>query len=442
MDASIRYEQDRPENIGSGMVASLNDFNGVQRPYCSMADLLAIGVVFSYRVCGGPLIPYRAGRVDATEAGVAGVPEPHQTIEEHIESFRKQGFTQSEMIALVACGHTVGGVRNADFPTAQIDPSVNVALFHGEQKYGRDIVTEFLDGTTPNPLVVSPNITMRSDQRVFSSDGNATMQSLTDPTHFDQTCSTLLERMINTVPWGVTLTDVIVPIENRVFDFRLFPSKDTEGELVLTVALRLLNPPAGVIVKLFWSDRRGPATCPASGCSVDSSSISAAGRGLKDLFGVTTARRYHFEGHINAASSIDKFWFELSDGTKIDNGGDGFAIEQDDFLFDPFRSFHIGVFPATISVTVAVRTDAGSASNIRMSTWDTNGAPPLYLPIVHKDLALLPSDTASMSGYTFYSVKSPEGEGVTELTLQGTVGGLDREIPSIESNEIQTFSSA
>lgn len=30
--------------------------------------------------------------------------------------FRRQGFSQTEMITLVACGHTIGGVRNTDFP--------------------------------------------------------------------------------------------------------------------------------------------------------------------------------------------------------------------------------------------------------------------------------------------------------------------------------------
>jgi catalase (peroxidase I) len=64
---------------------------------------------------GGPLIPFRPGRVDTQEPGPATVPEPQQDLATHTEDFRKQGFSPTEMIALVACGHTLGGVRGQDF---------------------------------------------------------------------------------------------------------------------------------------------------------------------------------------------------------------------------------------------------------------------------------------------------------------------------------------
>lgn len=37
-------------------------------------------------------------------------------------------------------------------------------------------VTEYLDGTTQNILVIGTNQTMNSDLRVFDSDGNSTMK--------------------------------------------------------------------------------------------------------------------------------------------------------------------------------------------------------------------------------------------------------------------------
>ena len=61
-------------------------------------------------------MPFRGGRVDATAAGPPGVPEPQNTLESHIASFAKQGFNQTEMITLVACGHTFGGVQHSAFP--------------------------------------------------------------------------------------------------------------------------------------------------------------------------------------------------------------------------------------------------------------------------------------------------------------------------------------
>jgi hypothetical protein len=61
---------------------------------------------------GGPEIAFRGGRVDATGPNSPGVPEPQQDLDEHIASFARQGFTQNEMIGLVACGYV--------FPPASI----------------------------------------------------------------------------------------------------------------------------------------------------------------------------------------------------------------------------------------------------------------------------------------------------------------------------------
>lgn len=53
---------------------------------------------------------------------------------------------------------------------------------------------------------------MRTDSRIFGSDGNATMRTFAeDPAYFSAQCATLLERMINTVPKEITLSEVIVP---------------------------------------------------------------------------------------------------------------------------------------------------------------------------------------------------------------------------------------
>ena len=66
--------------------------------------------------CGGSNIPFKGGRIDAWAAGSFGTPQPQHDIATLTESFRNQGFNQSEMIKLVACGHTMGGVRSLDFP--------------------------------------------------------------------------------------------------------------------------------------------------------------------------------------------------------------------------------------------------------------------------------------------------------------------------------------
>ncbi|KAK7041791.1 hypothetical protein VNI00_009080 [Paramarasmius palmivorus] len=445
LDASIRFELDRAENVGIGMFQTLTDFNRLQTRVSGLADILAMATVFAYGGCGGPLIPYRAGRVDAAGPGVSGVPEPDQDIQSHIDSFARQGFTQSEMIALVACGHAFGGVRKDDFPTMGL---VNdFELFHGAQHYSNAVVTGWLDDTTPNPLVRAANVDFRSDDRIFRSDGGVTMQNIAAGPAFNSACSSLVERMINTVPSGVTLTDVIQPIENKVGKARLFVSSDA-NELVLTTSLRLLNPANNPsrTVTLFWTDRRTPSTCPSTGCT--SASISAQritgpdvntiGASGFDLYGIT-AWKYDFEAHINAASSIDKFWFEIdehdgSSATVVNNGGSGYVITQDQMLFDPVRSA-LNVFPsapAVMTITVAIRDGSGGSPQISVNTFDPVSLGPTSLPQVAIVPAALDSSVPPRAGYTFYSANV--GLGTRSFDVNGQIGGNSfiEEVVSVE----------
>ncbi|KAK1222472.1 hypothetical protein PQX77_014678 [Marasmius sp. AFHP31] len=414
LDASIRFELDRSENVGGGMEDSLSDFSNFQTPHVSMADVIAIGTIFAYASCGGPnhtSISFQGGRVDAKSAGPPGVPEPQQDLQSHIESFRRQGFTQSEMIALVACGHTVGGVRKEDF--LPIVPDKDFALFNGDgqQRYTRAVVTRYLDDTTPNPLVVSPNVTMRSDLRIFSSDGNATMQRLAQGNNFNNECASLIERMIHKVPKDVTLTDPIVPIEYKIGKVRLFPSKDSDS-LRLTTTLRTLNVNPNRKIKLFWTDREGTTTCPATGCSSESTQNEEITNDFGNGFGFIgiTASTYHFDVSIDSITSISKFWFEIDEGDKsakkvIDNGGNGYEIEQDVVLFDPARSTS-GFLPGTgavQSVTVAVQTSKFTSLAPTLATFNPHGDPPEFLSKFSTLELQLDTGLPPTAGYTFFS---------------------------------------
>ncbi|KIK65754.1 hypothetical protein GYMLUDRAFT_39276 [Collybiopsis luxurians FD-317 M1] len=346
LDASIQFELERTQNVGIGMAQSLADFATllVTTPFFGTADLIALGAVFGVASCGGPIIPYRAGRVDATRAGPPTVPLPQQDLASHIESFRRQGFSQTEMIALVACGHTLGGVRQVDFPTIVTNPTTIMANFDTTPTFDNTVVSQYLQNTTQNVLVVGPNITTRSDFRIFSSDGNATMQSLLSPTTFDDTCANLIERLINTVPNGVTLSEPIAEpfdylVTNPLFSYR-------SGLFSMTTALRVLNLSNNPrrTVTMFWLDRQG-SSCPPVGCSVRSSSNQT---NILNSFGhlissVTSSNRFFFNATINATTSISKFWFEISenDGSEpvlVDNNGPGYVIEQDEVFVDVQRS--------------------------------------------------------------------------------------------------------
>ena len=182
------YEMDREENKGNeGLNSTFGFFFGYQSYRSSMADLLALGVYTSVRECGGPVIPFRAGRIDATAAGANGVPEPTTDLQTTIAQFEKAGFSKSDMIAMVrrtffrplrilivgfaqvACGHTLGGVHGNDFPDITGDPSESSfpRFDNTSAKFDNAVVTEYFADNTSNVLVVGPHAT-NSDLRVFS----------------------------------------------------------------------------------------------------------------------------------------------------------------------------------------------------------------------------------------------------------------------------------
>ncbi|KAJ7801256.1 heme peroxidase [Mycena olivaceomarginata] len=97
-------------------------------------------------------------------------------------AFARQGFTQTEMISLVACGHTFGGVQHAAFPDTvpEInDPNNTQSAAHFDSTFthfDNNLAIEYMSDTTQNPLVVGLNDTTNSDKRIFGSDGNVTMK--------------------------------------------------------------------------------------------------------------------------------------------------------------------------------------------------------------------------------------------------------------------------
>ncbi|KAF2683798.1 heme peroxidase [Lentithecium fluviatile CBS 122367] len=214
LDASIQFETERGENKGSAFNNTFGHFSGYYSPRSSVSDLLALAVVGSMAICGGYEIPLRVGRIDATEAGPMGVPEPQQDLPTHTAKFAKQGFNQTEMIELVACGHTLGSIHGANFPEITKDNSTGqVSHFeYGESAtvFDNTVVHEYLASNTSNLLVAGSNDTLNSDKRIFGADKNVTMNLLSDNTYFQTRCQDVMTRMIDTVPKEVVLSDPII----------------------------------------------------------------------------------------------------------------------------------------------------------------------------------------------------------------------------------------
>ena len=255
LDASIGFETLRPENTGAAFNDTLFFFQFFFNAKLSMADLIAAGVAISIGACGGPSIPLRGGRTDAIGPGPFGVPEPETDIQTTLAEFSSAGFSQEDSIALTACRHTMGGVHHSNFP--QVVPASAIGVNNSGGRIAFDdtvanfdvnVAQQYIDGCglAGGPLVTTTNKTVQSDLRLYSSDGNATIRELAQSAEqFRSTCTTLMARMIDTVPKGVTLTPLIDPSKVQYGNLSL--NVDWSGGMTLSGFLRYIETPGSTL---------------------------------------------------------------------------------------------------------------------------------------------------------------------------------------------------
>ncbi|KAJ6473767.1 heme peroxidase [Mycena sanguinolenta] len=400
LDASIRFaeEQARAENVGDGFSNTFSVLTGFSTRYVSVADVLALGTVIAVEFCGGPQIPFRGGRVDATEPNLPGVPEPEQTLDSHIATFGRQGFTQDEMIGLVACGHTFGGVQHAPFPDIVPelnDPTSTESVAHFDSTnthFDNNIAMEYISGTTQNPLVVGFNDTTNSDRRIFGSDGNVTMLSFANsPDIFASRCSELFARMLDTVPSGVQLSDVITPM----------PVKPTTPTFVLDgdvlqfsgrVRFWNLTDNPNRMTLLLWDDHLEGVHNSTLLSSLESATSYPDGVATSYIFGNDSNGL-----SLDATAGITNMRF-IVDGQLEDQGGVGFAV-QDAVVFSTTSCFFDN--NRTAQYNVAVRNGVHVTSvYIETQARDSSG----HVGITETDFFSPDSTVAVNTAYTIWTL--------------------------------------
>ncbi|KAF7375657.1 Peroxidase [Mycena sanguinolenta] len=344
LDASIRFPQEslRTENVGNGFNNTVEALGSVINRYVSLADSLALGTIIAIENCGGPEIAFRGGRIDAGKPNNPG------------------GFTQTEMIGLVACGHTFGGVQQAPFPDIVPilnDPNNTESVTHFDStsvNFDNLIATEYISGTTQNPLVAGSNDTTNSDKRIFGSDRNVTMKSFSDsPELFASTCADLIARMLDTVPTGVELTEIITPLPVKPSSLILSMDGDT---LKLSGEVRFWNMTADPqrTVFMLLDDHLG-----------DTNNVTLIASGVSSAVGGRyTAAWYSFAPvptapgpapvlSLNATTGITNMRFVV-DGKVEDQDGLGFAV-LDGVVFSETSCYTSLDPPFTWRFDVAVR---------------------------------------------------------------------------------------
>ncbi|KAJ7650999.1 heme peroxidase [Roridomyces roridus] len=371
LDGSIGFETLRPENIGTAFNTTLLFFRPTASKRVSLSDLLSLGVVLAIKNCGGPSVPFRPGRVDATEAGPPGVPQPQESLDTHVAEFARQGFNATEMIALVACGHTLGGVHQVDFPSivsGAITADNPEGVVHFDDTfdvYDNHIATQYINGSSVDPLILNST----SDAAIFGSDGNQTMLRFAqDPDFFSTRCSELLGRMLDTVPASVELGDAIEPLTVKPFEMSLF--FNVTGGLQLSGNIRIFGTsaeaaaanPLDMPVTLVWKDRHGGSSSQFTTPAVSADFLAAT-----SLFG--SVQFFSFDVDLDSSLGISSFVVQWAYDTNsalttADNGGAGFPF-QDVILFQHAGSCH-GAVNQNSTINVVIRNDMGAVSSAYM----------------------------------------------------------------------------
>ncbi|KAL2023889.1 hypothetical protein VTK56DRAFT_666 [Thermocarpiscus australiensis] len=406
LDGSLQFELLSGENTGPGHNTTLQFYSNYLSSRSSMADLIAAGVYASVRSCGGPVIPLKLGRVDATEAGSPGVPQPQNSVVTFQQQFDRMGFSATEMIQLVACGHTLGSVHSPEFPEIVPASVGQVPLDSSNAAYDNKVVTEYVSGNTTNPLVVGPAVALNrhSDFKVFNSDGNVTIGGMTDPATYRDICRTVLQKMIEVVPSGVTLTEPIAPYAVKPVDMQLTLNPGgTTFLLTGYIRVRTTELPADSIsnVVLTWKDRNGGNNCGSSGTCSTTATLQGVATGFDDTFGF-----FPIEATIPTSSGISSFTLavNLKDGSSqtYDNNGNSYPMSDAIVLQKPQSCLLQGT--GALTVAALVRNDIvnlpvslGVSYLTPRNTADGNPVPAL-------NEATIPMTKGNCVGqYTFYT---------------------------------------
>ncbi|KAI8928402.1 heme peroxidase [Entophlyctis helioformis] len=215
IDGSIGLELQRPENAGDAIRDSLSQFRAFNQDGVSMADITVLGAIMATLSCGGPEIPFRYGRADTKIPNVDGLtPMPDQPVHVHAGQFKRMGFNATEMIQLVACGHTLGGVHAQFHPELTNQP---MAAFDSTRTvFDNAVAVEWINGSSKNPLALPVGagaLGTSSDANIYNSDGNVTMSRLASSKKaFDDACSHVFSRMFNeAIPKETVLSDIVAP---------------------------------------------------------------------------------------------------------------------------------------------------------------------------------------------------------------------------------------
>ncbi|KAJ3286212.1 hypothetical protein HDU76_008010, partial [Blyttiomyces sp. JEL0837] len=358
LDASLRFELTAPEN-GETFGAVMEFFTYYLSDRASLSDLFAAGQSAAVAACGGPVVPLRVGRVDAQKGGVIKVPHVTDTYEELIGNFTVFGFSQSEMISLIACAHTLGGVESDEHPEI-VGNNTKIFFDTTTTNYDNAVVVEYLNGHPQNPLVSGP-LTSDSDLRIFSSDGNVTISQMKSPEGYSNRCQTILAKLLDSVPKESQLSEVLVPYDVKPVGVKISTDADENVKFSGEIRVRTTNRPVESVktVSLLYKDGNGKfADC--DGCQIVATPVD---QGVaKGGFPQESFAFYEFNRAFTQGSGVSSYVVQITDvngGVEtFDNNKVEFPV-QDVIFFSKERSClsFDGLYNLTFTIVAGVRKD-------------------------------------------------------------------------------------
>lgn len=275
---------------------------------------------------------------------------------------------------MVACGHTMGGVHGKTFPEITENSNVsNIVHFDTTTtSFDRKVATEYLDGTTQNPLVVAHNDTLNSDKRIFAADNNVTMKALaSDQKTFNSMCSDILARMIDTVPSTVTLTEPLeaIPLKPYITSFAL----TNASHITINGRIRLLTTEERVAdesVTLTYIPRSEPAANATLNTTITTTPGSFQGGTSSGIF-QELFKWYEFSFDVPTSTSIKGFNVtvtRVSTGkqTHFDNAGQSYPLD-DTVLYQDAQSCRVDNDATIVAAVRKSVVDANTPVNVSMA---------------------------------------------------------------------------
>ncbi|EPE35609.1 Heme-dependent peroxidase [Glarea lozoyensis ATCC 20868] len=349
IDGSLAFELQNGENVGTGFASSLTIYSGHYNSRLSVADMIALGVHASVRGCGGPVVPMRGGRIDATAAGPIGVPQPQNGQGTFVNQFARMGFGIVDMIQMTACGHAIGGVHAANNPLIVAPGTApdDYQLFDTTLEFDNKLAIQYVNGPISDPLTVGISVrnTRNSDFAVFTADKNVTIKTLQNVGTFNTVCSNILQKMIETVPPESVLSDVIAPYEVKPSGIQLTllaggSQIKFSGDIRVRTTSRTVSS-----VSITYKDRNG-----GTGGTI-TTTLAGTANGFDDSFAF-----YSFNKTFPATSSISSFTVSVAESggltTTFSNNGAGFPVQDSVIVLLP-QSCSTN---RNLQITAAVRT--------------------------------------------------------------------------------------